>query len=131
MEQQKTDLLHRTTQVDFWDDPEEARDVLGEIYRLERLLEAVARVRKRTEDLVRQFESAKSQGDADKLAAVAEKAAHSRQHADLVRFSLECQSELDRSDAFVSISTVDEDAPDDLVGNLADMYRELGAPQRL
>ncbi len=122
LEQQKTDLLHRTTEVDFWDDPEAARDVLGEIYRLERLLEAVARVRKRTEELVRQFESAKSQGDADKLAAVAEKAAHSQQHADLVRFSLECQSELDRSDAFVAISTVDDDAPDDLVGNVADMY---------
>lgn len=122
LEQLKTDLLHRTTLVNFWDDPEQARDVLGEIYRLERLLEAVARVRKRSEDLVHQFETAKSKGDADRLASVAEKVAHSHQHADLVRFSLECQSPLDRSDAFICLSTVEEDAADDLVGNLADMY---------
>lgn len=122
LEQQKTDMLHRTTQVNFWDDPAEARDVLGEIYRLERLLEAVAMVRKRTEEIVMQFESARTKGDAEKLASVAEKVAHSQQHADLVRFSLECQSPLDRSDAFVSISTMEEECPDDLVGNLADMY---------
>ncbi len=122
LEQQKTDMLHKTTQVDFWDDPQEARDVLGEIYRLERLLEAVASVRTRTEEIVRQFESARQKGDADKLASVAEMVAHSHQHADLVRFSLECQSPLDRSDAFISISTVEDECPDDLVGHLADMY---------
>ncbi len=123
LEQLKSDMLHQTTLVDFWDDPEQARDVLGEIYRLERLLDAVARVRKRTEDIQRQFESARSQGDADKLASVTKAIAHSHQHADLVRFSLECQSKLDRSDAFVFISTVEEESPDDLVGHLADTYR--------
>jgi len=56
------------------------------------------------------------------LATVAERVAHSVRHAELVRFSLECKSKIDRSDAFVMISTVDEEVPDDVVGHLADMY---------
>lgn len=122
LEQQKTDLLHRTTQVNFWDKPDAARDVLGEIYRIERLLEAVSKVRKRTDDLGKQFTSAQASADAERLATVAARTADVHRHADLVRYSLECTDTLDRCDTFLVLTTVDEAAPDDIVGLLTDMY---------
>ena len=122
LEEQKTELLHRTTQKDFWDVPSTARETLGEIYRIERLLEAVARVRTRMESLQTRYETARKKQDADALTAVAERAVEIQLHADLVKYSLECRGKLDRGDAFVQISAVAEDAPQDLAQQLCEMY---------
>lgn len=118
----KTSLVERTTAVNFWDDPQTARETLSEVYRLERLLEAVNRVRRRTDDLTGKFASAQSRSDGKGLTAVAQRAAEVRQHAELVRFSLNCRDELDRADAILVISAVDHELTDDLPGMLADMY---------
>ncbi|WP_166826934.1 AAA family ATPase [Thalassoroseus pseudoceratinae] len=122
LEEQKTELLHLTTQKDFWDVPSFARETLGEIYRIERLLEAVGRVRTRLDSLESRYEAARNRQDADEFSAVAERAAEVQLHADLVKYSLECRGKFDRGDAFVQVSAVAEDAPQDLAHRLCEMY---------
>ncbi len=126
LEEQKTELLHRTMQTDFWDVPTVARETLSEIYRIERLLEAVTRVRTRVDSLRTRYDSARDKSDADALTAVAERATEVQLHADLVKYSLECRGKLERGDAFLQVSAVAEDAPQDLVSQLCEMYANWG-----
>ena len=51
LEERKSALVAQTGAPSFWDDPAAARRALGELVHLEGLIEALARVKKRTEDL--------------------------------------------------------------------------------
>jgi ATP-dependent Clp protease ATP-binding subunit ClpC len=118
----KAELLERCGRPDFWDDLPAARETLGEIHRLERLEEAVERVRQRTDDLTRLLEHARRARDPEALARAAERLPEVRRHADLVGYSVRCQGPLDRCDAFVDLTLIGDAAEHDLVGLLADMY---------
>lgn len=123
LEERKAALLELTTAAGFWDDPPRARGVLGEIHRLECLLEAVARVRKRSDDLLRLVADAHSGRNPQALAAAADRLQDVRRHIDLVDYTLQCQGAFERCDAFVRLSLIDDEPPeDDLAGLLADMY---------
>lgn len=43
-------------------------------------------------------------------------------HVEVIDFSLRCETRLDRCDAFVTIRAIDDEARQDIAGNLADMY---------
>ncbi len=115
-------LMKQTSRVDFWDQPDQARVVLGEIYRSERLLDATSRVFDRTRKL--QDALANGKPRVEDLSRLAQQIHEMQQHAELLRYSMECQGELEHCDAFVVLSALDEPQEDDLIGKLADMYRQ-------
>ncbi len=116
----KTWLMQQTNRVDFWDAPDRARHVLGEIYRSERLLEAASKVFDRTRRLQEQV--ARTNLTAEQVNALAHQVHELQQHAELLRYSVECRGELEQCDAFLHLSAVDEHLEDDFIGRLADMY---------
>lgn len=123
LEEVKARLLERSTQGDFWQDNDHARDVLGEIHRIERLAESVERVRRRTDDARHGLAEVARGRDAKKLAELATRLGEIGRQADLVEYGLLCREPRDQADAFVCLTLVDpEPADDDVVGCLADMY---------
>ncbi|MGE0606001.1 MAG: AAA family ATPase [Pirellulales bacterium] len=123
LRERKGELIEQSSQSGFWDDPTDARDVLGEIHRIERVVDAVERVRRRSEDLAARLEQARSDRKPQALAEVAERLHEVLRHVDLVSYSVECRGPLDRCDAFVALSLIDTDATGhDLAGMLGDMY---------
>jgi peptide chain release factor 2 len=123
LRERKAVLLELAARPDFWDDARQAREVLGEIHRIERQVEAVERVARRIEDLERLLEHAREQKKAALLAQAADRLNEVRRHVDLVTYSVRCRGPLDRCDAFVWLSLVEPSpADDDAVGVLADMY---------
>ena len=121
--EQKADLLQRTTAVNFWDDPDAARTALGSIYRLDRLLETLRAVRKRTADLTDFVQAARRSKDPHAWLQVAERVQEVRRHVELAGFSLRCRGPLDSCDAFLEIRLIDhEPPPDDVAGLLGEMY---------
>lgn len=124
LEEQKSTLVEQSFRPDFWDDPAQASDARDEIYRIERILDAVDKVRSEVNQVAEQHTSAVRAKDADRLAEVAERIRGVRQHCEVVQYSLQCRDRLDRCDAFVSIAALDESnvVTDDVVGQIADMY---------
>jgi ATP-dependent Clp protease ATP-binding subunit ClpC len=119
----KSDLLQKSATIDFWDDQESARSTLGEIYRLERLLEAIAKTSRRYEELVRKFEAIRQPQSEEGLRALALDLRAAVHFLELVRFGLECRNREDRRDAFIAVRLVDQTAESDLAGKLAEAYR--------
>ena len=117
----KTEMVQRTSHVDFWDDAKGARETLTDLYRIERVLEAVARVRRHTTDLDELLGAAYRSGSERQLTKAAERLLVTQQHCEILQYSLHCRSQLDRCDAFLEITAVDQ-AKEDLGGNLVDMY---------
>jgi len=122
LRERKAVLMQQTSRVDFWDQPDRARAVLGEIYRSERLLDATTVVVERTRKLQDLLANGKRR--AEDLSRLAQQIHDMQQHAELLRYSMECQGELEQSGAFLVLSALDEPQEDDLVGKLADMYRQ-------
>ncbi|MCO6459487.1 MAG: AAA family ATPase [Pirellulaceae bacterium] len=126
---QKSELVARTSAVNFWDDPQAARETLTDLYRLERLLEAVGDVHRHWEELLAQHQRSQAAGDTRQLTHVAERVRSARRQAELLRYSLHCPERRDRCDAFLVISALDGDpSEEDYAGRLGDMY--LGWAQR-
>ncbi len=121
LSRQKSELVARTAAVDFWDQPRAARELLDDLYRLDRILDAVQHVRRRSDDVAGLLQVALKEHSDRKLKEAAERIAATRRHAEVVRFSLLCQQRRDRCDAFVVVAAVDPDQ-DDNAGRLADMY---------
>jgi len=122
LRERKAVLMQQTSRVDFWDQPDRARAVLGEIYRAERLLDATTMVVERTRKLQDMLASGKHR--AEDVSRLAQQIHDMQQHAELLRYSMECQGELEQCGAFVIVSALDELQDDDLIGKLADMYRQ-------
>ena len=122
LRERKALLMQQTSRVDFWDHPDRARAVLGEIYRSERLLDATTLVFERTRKLQDLLASGRQR--AEDLSRLAQQIHEMQQHAELLRYSMECQGELEQCDAIVLLSALDEPQEDDLIGKLADMYRQ-------
>ncbi len=122
LDQRKTELLERSVAIDFWDDTKAARETLGEIYRIERLSEAVMKTLQRHDRLAQKFEAVRKAGDVDALRHLILDL-HAVEHfAELVRYGLECGDREDRRDAFVVVRLVDDSAESDLVAKLASSY---------
>ena len=111
-------------EIDFWDDQATARETLGEIYRLERLLEAVARMSSRHGELLRKYEAIRREQNEEALRKLTLDLRSAGHFLELIRFGLECRNREDRRDAFVAVRLVDETAESDLVGKLAEAYRQ-------
>jgi protein subunit release factor B len=122
--ERKSRLLERSSEIDFWDDQAGARETLGEIYRLERLLEAIAKTAHRHEALSRKFESVRKKQNEDALRKLILDLRSAGHFLELVRFGLECRNREDRRDAFIAVRLVDDTAESDLAGKLAESYRQ-------
>ena len=83
LRERKAWLMQQTTRVDFWDNPDQARHILGEVYRSERLLEAASRVFDRTRRLQERIGSGSH--TADQLSRLAHQVHELQQHAELLR----------------------------------------------
>lgn len=118
---QRTHLVEWTAKPNFWDEPTHAREILGELYRTERIIESVDRLKSRKDDLVQQLETAMNGTDERRLTAAFRRIRELGQHTQLVQYSLRCCNHYDRCDAFVAITSIDQH-PDDIVGHLTDMY---------
>ena len=121
--ERKSELLERSGAIDFWDDQAKARETLGEIYRLERLLEAIAKTNSRFGDLSRKYEAIRRGQNAEALRKLTLDLRSAGHFLELVRFGLECRNREDRRDAFVAVRLVDDTAESDLVAKLAEAYR--------
>lgn len=122
--ERKSELLALSGKADFWDDQARAREVLSDIYRLERLIEAIAKSKQRHEALTRQLEAIQrnpTESAFKKLALDLRSLGH---FVELVRFAMECQDREDRRDTFIAIRLVDESSESDLVFKLAETYRQ-------
>jgi ATP-dependent Clp protease ATP-binding subunit ClpC len=122
LETHRAALMQTRSRNDFWDDPQRARQLCRELYFVDHLLQAVGRVIQRTRDLEQLLAQSQAQRDPEKLKLVAERWNEVQRHLDLVRYSLQCKNPLDRCDAFLCITLVDDTAEDDVAGHLADMY---------
>ncbi len=123
LQNEKSELVERTTEINFWDDSSEARRVLSRIHRLERIMEAVDRVKKRATDLASFTQLSAQNRDAVGLQTAATRLQDIERHAEIVSYSLHCRERLERSDAFIDITLIDaEPARDNVVGLLAEMY---------
>lgn len=122
IDERKSELLEQAAAIDFWDDQRTARETMGDIYRIERLIEAIAKAGEQHETLSRKFEILRDQPREAALRKLALDLRSARHFAELVRFALECRDREDRRDALVAIRLVDGAAESDLVGKLADCY---------
>jgi ATP-dependent Clp protease ATP-binding subunit ClpC len=119
----KAELLQRATQADFWNDRAAARHVLSEISRIERVCDAVERVRNRVDELLRHLHCRNVNGAEASLAKLAEQVVDVERDVTMVEYGTHCQGPLDSADAIVCIARVDDDpAEDDPAGLLGEMY---------
>jgi ATP-dependent Clp protease ATP-binding subunit ClpC len=118
----KTELIAQTGAIGLWDDPVRAREVMTDLYRLERLEDAIGRLNSRARRLAEDFESAHKQRDDQRLRRIAQEIVSVLKHIEVIDFSLRCETRIDRCDAFVTIRAIDDEARQDIAGNLADMY---------
>ncbi|MGI9244735.1 MAG: AAA family ATPase [Verrucomicrobiales bacterium] len=121
--ERKSELVGRSGEADFWDDQVAARQTLGEIYRIERLLDAIGKIRHRYTELVAGIAGLRRERDEAKLAEMVAHLRAASQHAELLRYGIECRSAEERRDALVALFLVG-DAPDgiDLPAKLAGSY---------
>ena len=122
LDERKSELLERSGAIDFWDEPRAARDTLSEIYRIERLMEAVTKTLERHDGLARKFDIVKRAADAKALSQLVLDLRAVEHFAELVRYGLKCGDREDRRDALVAIRLVDDNAEADLVAKLAGSY---------
>ncbi len=123
LRERKADLVTHTQAVTFWDDPLRARETLAEIHRIERLIAALDRVAKRTEDLASFAELAMRSKDPHASAQLAERYQEVEHHLELVGYSIHCRGPLERCEAFLNLTIVsDPQLEDDPVNLLAEMY---------
>jgi len=124
LDERKARLVEKSSHAEFWDDQDSARQTLGEIYRLERLSEAIRKAEHSHEKLAAVSEHLRRQPDEGRLRKLALDLAAARHHANLVAYALECRDAGDRRDAFVAIRLVDESSSLDPVFQLAESYRQ-------
>ncbi len=128
LRERKADLVKQTAAVTFWDHPQRARETLAEIHRIERLIDALDRVRKRTDDLIAFAEAVKRSRDPHAAAQLGERFQEVEHHLELVGYSIQCRGPVERCDAFVEIALVgDPQIDDDPVFLLAEMYHKWAA----
>lgn len=120
----KTRLVEQSSRADFWDDQDTARQILGEIYRLERLSGAIRKAAHSHEKLARECEHLSRQPEEGRLRRLALDLAAARNHANLAAYALECRDAEDRRDAYIAIRLVDESSTLDPVFRLAESYRQ-------
>lgn len=119
---QKSRLVSQSCAVDFWDQPHDARDVMAELFRIERILDAIKSIKRRTDELSDSLRSARLDGRPHLWADVYRTTVELARHADIVQYSLSARDQLDRCDAFVVVDAIDMPS-EDLVGRLALAYR--------
>ena len=121
LRQQRARLVEASATPNFWDNPPQAREILADLYRSERLIEGVSRLRRRADDVTHQLEAALKGSDERRLTTATRRIRELGQHAQLVQYSLRCGDRFDRCDAFVAMTAVGEPS-EDIVGRLADMF---------
>jgi hypothetical protein len=121
----KETLTARCAEESFWDDQASARDILGEIYRLERLAAAVATVEESLETLTGRAESLRRRPAEATMRQLALDLFSALQYARLVCYAVECRSATDRRDAIVAVRLAGAPAEQkDLVYELVECYRQ-------
>jgi peptide chain release factor 2 len=110
----------RTAAADFWSDPDAARAVQDEIYRLDGVLAALEHVERTVRGEV---DSAQGRRRARDLAAADERLAALDQRVRHVGMLLRCQDVRDLGDAYVSLTLISaRGSPLEAVAKLAGMY---------
>ncbi|MBI3271869.1 MAG: AAA family ATPase [Planctomycetes bacterium] len=122
--ERKAELVKKTSAITFWDQPKAAREVLGEIHRIEQLLGALDRIRKRVDDLAAMAEGVRRSTDPHGRAQLAERFLSVENHLELVSYSVQCRGPLQSCDAFVVVTAVGEPSAvqDDLAYMVSEMY---------
>lgn len=124
MRERRLQLLEHVNMENFWDDKNRARAVIAELNHIDKLLDAVQRLRRRVTELEHFLDPVSTRPSPDQLATFSERLREIHLNVDVVSYALENQGERERGDAFVQLSLIDRaPAPDDIVGLLADMYR--------
>ena len=119
--ERKSQLVGRTAQVNFWDDPTAARDAMADLFRFERILEAVQGQRRAVDKLAHRHADLKRSATETALRRLAHDLLIHQVQAEVLMFGIRCEDRLDQCDAFVAI-TATESLDADHVGQLADMY---------
>lgn len=123
--ERKTLLIHLSSQPNFWDDPERARQAMSEIHTLERLAVMLQRLRKRTNDL-RALLSIRGPRQDERLMQAEERLSSIDAEANTLELALLCgASEYSRADTFLTIERLDNtpDADPDPVLSFVQMYQ--------
>lgn len=120
----KAEFVSESAEEDFWDDQSRAREVLGEIYRLERLIGAIGIVEGSFEKLVGRADYLRSNPSESAMRQLALDLRSAQRYAGLVRYAVECRSDEDRRDAFVLVRLGGSIAEKDLVFDLVECYRQ-------
>lgn len=105
--QRKSELIQSSSRPDFWDDAALARSQLAELYRLDRLQEAMNDLESHAREVTLQIMRL-SQNDTAAMGAMANLVEQHLRQCSLVRFATLCDSDLDRSDAFVVLEAIEK-----------------------
>ncbi len=107
--QRKSELIQSSSKPDFWDDAALARSQLAELYRLDRLQEAMNELESHAREVTLQIMRL-SQKDTAAIGAMANLVEQHLRQCSLVRFATLCDSDLDRSDAFVVLEAIEKNS---------------------
>lgn len=130
----KEQLLQKSHEVAFWDNPKSASSTLAEIAALEKALDAPARLRRRLHDFDDHIDRGTQPGlkDPRLLVRAAEIWDELARDVELSDYAARCSEARDRGDAFVLIRRVGEAKTDaDLVARFAEMYRRWASRKGL
>ena len=107
--QRKSELIQSSSRPDFWDDAALARSQLAELYRLDRLQEAMNELESHAREVNLQIMRL-SQKDTAAIGAMANLVEQHLRQCSLVRFATLCDSDLDRSDAFIVLEAIEKNS---------------------
>lgn len=123
IDEQKSALIEQTNAVSFWDDAEKARSILAQINHLEELQHSLKRVRERVDDLSRQLKAISYKRAEEQMQTIMARYRELKRDVDLAEFDFKCREEIDRRDAYLSMSHVDGAVPErDPIAELYGMY---------
>ncbi len=106
--QRSSTLIKLSGAADFWDKPSDARAMLGELYQIERLQDAIEETIRNSRDIEARLHRLNARSEPAQTESLALEMERAQRQVALVRFALLCNSVLQRSDAFVVIETHDE-----------------------
>lgn len=117
----RSELVARSGQADFWDDPSRSRSDLTELYRCERLLNSLGDLLRRVDSLVTRQASLDDRSEPRLWSSVSSSATDLSRQGELLGYSVRCSQSRARGDAFIVIEVADEMAAPQLC-QLAEMY---------
>ena len=113
--QRKSELIQSSSKPDFWDDATLARSQLAELYRLDRLQEAMNELESHAREVTLQIMQMNSKEDSAAMDAMANLVEQHLRQCSLIRFATLCDSDLDRSDAFIVLEAIEKNSSGQLI----------------